>query len=327
LANCAAFADASSGDAVRVVVTGASGFVGRHACATLAEQGHEIVRVSSLRGGGDHRVDLSDGSAVESLLAHSQPDAVVHLAGRMHPSGHEHLRELLEQNAIPAWTLLETVRRCRLAARIVVVSSSAVYGYVASDRNPVVEDQSLRPSLPYGVAKLAVEAIASSYARAGLDLVVLRPFNLAGPGQSQDFVPASFAAQLALVEAGRAFGIRVGRLDRWRDFTDVRDLARAIALLLPGAAGFGPYNVCTGEARSIRDVLKDLLDVAGASETQIEEKPEGPGLLDIPYQCGSAVAIRAAVNWSPQIDWRHTLRDTVTDWRGRVGGAENDVEK
>jgi GDP-4-dehydro-6-deoxy-D-mannose reductase len=195
-----------------------------------------------------------------------------------------------------------------------------VYGAVPAERNPVVEEEPLRPLLPYGASKAAVEAVASVYAAHGLDVITARPFNLLGPGQGADFVAGRFAQQIVQIAARRAEpAIETGPLEPVRDFTDVRDAVRAYVALLEGGAGRGPFNVCSGVPCSVGDMLREMMALAAVNATVRERPGAGtPPGLDVPYQCGSRAAIAKAVGWEPEVAWRETLLDMLTDWRTRA---------
>jgi len=307
---------------VRVLLTGAGGFVGPHVTRALEAAGHAVVRLVGPKASAQEAtpVDLTDARATLEAVRTIRPEAVVHLAARARPGGAEHLQTLLDNNARCAGNVLAACHSAMPRARIVLVSSSAVYGQVPKERNPIGELEALQPVLPYGVSKVAVEAIGSTYRALGLDIVTVRPFNLAGPGQAPGFIPASFARQIVALESGPAGRVvEAGSLEAVRDLTDVRDAARAFALLLEGRPGPGPYNVCSGTPRRVGDVLMALLTLAGLDvevRTGVDAMLEPS--LDIPYQCGDARAVAAAVGWRPEIPWEQTLRDTLWDWRLRL---------
>ena len=212
---------------LRVLVTGAGGFVGGHLRPALELRGHEVVSLFSPRRATSEQlaVDLTDPEAVVRALADARPDAVVHLAARARPAGLESIQTLLDNNVRAAHNVLEAVRSVAPRARAIIVSSSAVYGAVPRKRNPVVEEEPLRPLLPYGASKAAVEALTSVYAAHGLDVVTVRPFNLLGPGQGAEFVTGRFAQQIVEIAAGRAEPvIETGALEPVRDFIQHNDI-------------------------------------------------------------------------------------------------------
>ena len=314
--------DGIEGWTLRVLVTGAGGFVGVHLRSALEGGGHDVVPAFSPRHAAGQRiaVDLADADAATRTVADPRPDAVIHLAARARPAGLDSVQALLDNNVRAAHGVLEAVRCLAPRARVIIASSSAVYGPVPAERNPVVEEEPLRPILPYGASKAAVEAVASVYTAHGLDVVTVRPFNLLGPGQGAAFVAGRFAQQIVQIAAGRAEPlIETGPLDTVRDFTDVRDAVRAYVALLDRRTGRGPFNICSGIPRSVGDLLGEMVALSGVMAT-IRQRPGAgtPSGLDVPYQCGSRAAIRKAVAWEPEVKWRETLLDMLTDWRTRA---------
>jgi GDP-4-dehydro-6-deoxy-D-mannose reductase len=310
---------------VRVLVTGAAGFVGRHLRPALERRGHVVVGLVSPRAGTSDplAVDLGDREATARAVTDARPDAVIHLAARARPATPASMREVIDNNVHAVHSVLEAVRCLGAKIKVVVASSSAVYGVVPIARNPILEEEPLRPVLPYGVSKAGVEAVASAYAAQGLDVVTVRPFNLIGPRQGAEFVVARFAQQIAQVGAGMSEPvIETGPLEPVRDFTDVRDAVRAYVAFVEQRTGPGPFNICSGVPRSVGEVLREMLAIAGLEAAIRPHAGAGtPPGLDVPYQCGSRAAIAQALRWEPEIAWRETLRDTLADWRQRIGGG------
>ena len=232
---------------MRALVTGGRGFVGTWLVRHLVALGHD-VRVLDR-----DEADIRDAAAVESIVAEAAPDVVFHLAAQASVA-----RSLadpfptFEVNVMGTVNVLEAVKRRAAKARVIVASSAEVYGIVGEDALPITEDAPLAPVNPYAASKVAQEAVALAYHRgSGLDVIVTRSFNTIGPGQSTDFALPSFAARLAAIVRGEAPPVlEVGNLDVERDFTDVRDAARAYALLAErGAAGACTIFARVGSAR------------------------------------------------------------------------------
>jgi GDP-4-dehydro-6-deoxy-D-mannose reductase len=215
--------------------------------------------------------------------------------------------------------LLGAVRTHAPAARVVVVTSSEVYGAVRRDELPVREETPFRPVTIYGASKAAADVAAGQWARAyGLHVVRARPFNHTGPGQRPAFVCAAIAKQVAAVEAGRQSPeLRVGNVDPVRDFGDVRDVAAAyLALLAKGHAGEA-YNVCTGEGASVAEVIA-LLRTHARVPMFARPDPGRRRPLDVERIVGSRDRITADTGWAPRIPLSDTLRDVLDDWRRRA---------
>jgi len=303
---------------VRVLVTGAGGFVGGFLLSELRRSGHDTVPVYSPSATTADGLNLLDAERTIRRIDETCPDAIVHLAARSKPATMEALRSLVDENLTMAANVLEASRVAAPRARVILASSSAVYGAVPIERNPIKEDE------PYGAAKAAVEALASVYVALGIDVVVARSFNLVGPGQDPSFAIPSFARQVALASNSTAeHVIETGPLDKTRDFTDVRDAVAAYLLLIARSPPPGLYNVCSGVARCLRDVLEDLMKQAGIRAVVREAPDRGSGgQLDVPYQCGSRALIGRVIGWQPTIPWEETLSDILADWQLRTHAGE-----
>jgi GDP-4-dehydro-6-deoxy-D-mannose reductase len=320
----------------RALVTGASGFVGPHLCAALAAGGHDVWTtdrspLSPSPAGGVHRptrlaaarhtrCDLGDADAVLRLVESVQPEWVFHLASHSSVAhSFEHPQEVLVGNLGSTCNVLEAVRTRAPAAKVLVVGSAEQYGMVPENEQPIREAQPFRPASPYAVSKVAQEYLALQYAAAwGLAILVVRSFNHSGPGQSDRFVLPAFARQIAACEYGLQEPVlRVGNLDVWRDFLDVRDVVRAYLLLLergePGAA----YNVCRGEAFRIHDLLDGLLARAQVA-LRVETDPARWRPADLRMLRGDPGRLRTGTGWQPELAMETTLGDLLEDWRVRV---------
>jgi GDP-4-dehydro-6-deoxy-D-mannose reductase len=308
----------------RVLVTGASGFAGRHLVAACEAAGDEVHTAARAVG-----VDLLDPAAARAAVAEARPDVVYHLAARAHVGfSWKDPAATLQDNVGITLNVLEAVRAEAPEATVVAVSSSEVYG--PPERLPIDEAAPLRPQNPYAVSKASSDLLAGFYADAhGLRVIRARAFNHAGPGQEPVYAIASFARQAAAAaEAGDGvLHMVTGNADTRRDYTDVRDVVRAYRLLAERAEP-GAYNVCSGVSRSARELIAGLAAVIGAElDHQVD-----PALLrprEVMELRGSAAKLRAATGWEPEIPLERTLADTVDWWRGemRAGRAGTRVSE
>jgi GDP-4-dehydro-6-deoxy-D-mannose reductase len=288
----------------RAFVTGGSGFVGRHLVPLLDGA------VAPPR----EELDLLDAEAVRRAVAAAAPTRVFHLAALASVArSWQEPRAVLHDNLEMTVNLLNAVRDEASDAVVVFVSSSEIYG--PPERLPVTEDAPLRPQNPYAVSKAACDLLAGQYADAhGLRVVRMRAFNQAGPGQSEDYVVGTIARQVAEAAGGAAV-IRTGNPDSARDFTDVRDTARAYAAASSLPAGV--YNVCSGIATSVRALVEMAARAAGV-EVRHEVDADRMRAQDVPEVRGSADRLAAATGWRPEIPLERTVADAVDYWRARL---------
>jgi GDP-4-dehydro-6-deoxy-D-mannose reductase len=311
--------------AMRVLVTGANGFVGRYLCAALSARGHVVIPAGRAEHGGDVvPLDLTDALNVRGVVDIARADAVAHLAAQAFvPASIADPLTTHDVNAGGTLRLLEAARAARAAGgtdpRILVVGSADVYGPQPAAAYPLTEATPLRAANPYAASKIAAEAYAVAAAAAyGLRTVVTRSFNHLGPGQDSRFAVASFAVQLARIAAGGDPLLLVGNLDAERDFLDVRDVVAAYVLLLEGAQTAGDvYNVAGGRPTSLKEVLRRLVTIARVG-VEIRDDPARMRPSDIPRLFGDAAKLRAATDWEPAIPLEATLRDVYADARKRV---------
>jgi GDP-4-dehydro-6-deoxy-D-mannose reductase len=263
---------------------------------------------------------LRQPRAIASLVDEIQPHRVFHLAAHADVrQGWNDPDTTLVENLVMTQHVLGAVRQGCPAARVLVVSSSQVYGTVAPSRMPVVESEPMQPEDPYGVSKAATELLAQQHVRAfSLHVACARAFNHIGPRQQRGFVLADFAAGIARVERGESQPVlHVGNLHTRRDFTDVRDVVRAYRLILDAETPGAVYNVCSGRTIAIDDLLRDLL-AAAAVPIQIEVDADLQRPVDRPAIVGSYDALYRATGWSPQIPIAQTVQDTLAYWRAAL---------
>jgi len=287
-------------------VTGGGGFVG----------GHLLPLLDDVVAPPREELDLLDADAVRRAIAAAAPARVFHLAALASVAhSWQHPRAVLRDNVEMTVNVLDAVREEAPEAVVVCLSSGEVYG--PPTRLPITEDAPLRPQNPYAVSKAACDLLAGQYADAhGLQVVRVRAFNQAGPGQSDEYVIGTIARQVAEAEAGGGGEtvIRTGNPDSARDFTDVRDSARAYvaASTLPA----GVYNVCSGTATSVR-ALVEMAARAARVEIRHEVDAARVRAQDVPEVSGSAERLAEASGWRPEIPLEQTIADAIAYWRER----------
>ena len=307
----------------RVLVTGAAGFAGSHLVEHLAGRCELVGWGRSAPPPGPAspatwtRIDLLDRDRVRQAVRELRPDAVYHCAGA--PQVAESWRDTadpLAQNVLTTHYLLDAIRRAEIPCRVLITGSATVYAPSAS---PLREDDPIAPDSPYALSKLCQEQLGwRGCTEDGLHVVLTRAFNHTGPRQGAAFAAPAFARQIALIERGALDPlIKVGNLDARRDLTDVRDVARAYALLMERGAACTIYNVASGIARPIRTILEALAERSRAP-VQITVDPERFRPHDRPMLVGDASRLRTATGWEPAIPFDRTLDDLLEYWRGAV---------
>lgn len=309
---------------MRALITGSQGFVGRHLIRELQDHDWEIGGVDLAPAGAQpaaidyFQADIRDARALEKTVRQFRPAACIHLSGLAFvPEGWANAEAVFSINTLGTIHLLEACRQFAPAAKILVVSSAEVYGEQTGQRL-VTENDELAPANLYAVSKAAADQIARLYAgQYSLPAIVARPSNHIGPGQAPHFAVASFAAQLAAAAAQNTpAAIKVGNLDSVRDFTDVRDVARAYRLLIEKGRPGEAYNIASHREITLRHVLEQLGSIAGLKPV-IEVDPARRRLTEPRARLATA-KIETETNWKPQIAIETTLMDIMAEARSRV---------
>lgn len=304
----------------RLLVTGRHGFVGNIVARALASKdADERWEVADI----DPAFDLRDPVATDHLVASIRPDAVLHLAAQSAvPDSFRDPATTLQVNLMGTLNLLQSLRAIGFAGRFLYVGTGEVYGLVPEAELPIDEGRLPRPRNPYAVSKLAAEALCWQwYASEGMDVVLARPFNHIGWGQSDRFAVSGFARQIAEIRnGGRLPVIVTGNLDVTRDFTDVNDVAEAyLALLARGTSG-EVYNVCSGIEFRIAALLNRMLELAGV-DARVEQDPGRMRLAEQRRMCGNPTKIRLATGWQPSTPMDRSLAAALDYWKGQIGNV------
>ena len=312
-----------------ILVTGAGGFAGGHVLDLLARDAAGAVEVVAwLRPGGAvppparsvrfEAVDVLDAAAVSGAIARLRPALVYHCAGAAHVGqSWSRIEATFAANVLGTHHLLDALWRAGSEARVVIPSSAMIYK--PSDES-ISEDHPLVPPSPYGLSKLAQELLGCRAIADGLGVTIARPFNHIGPRQSPSFVASSLARQIAEIETGRhGRELLVGNLEARRDMTDVRDTVRAYKTILERGRPGRAYNVCSGRAPSIRDLV-DLLVAQARVRISVRVDPKRYQTNDLPVLVGDPSRIRDELGWSAEIPIEQTVGDLLDDWRSRAAG-------
>lgn len=312
----------------RVLITGALGLAGVHLARYLIDRG-DLVYGMDIKGGRDDGLvpaeldfipaDLTRPHDLVRSLELSRPDLIFHLGALLSDRGGPGAsRRLLDCNVMGTLALLEAAKERRPDARILVASSSAVYG--AGDRERIAEDTPLRPVTLYGVSKVMCEGLGAFFARQHCQRVVMaRSFNNTAPGEDARMVSSALTAQVVRMERGETQPILlVGRIDTVRDLTDTRDVVRAYAQIIEEGKVGEVYNICSGVGRSIGSII-DTLRAASDVQFQIGREAEQTREAkdDIPYQVGDPSKVQALTGWKASIPFEETIGDLLDYWRRR----------
>ena len=317
---------------MRILITGITGFVGSHLAEYALGKGNvEVfgtVRWRSRLDNVEHILDrvclidcdLRDSTAVRNTLVEARPDYIFHLAAQSFvPTSWKAPAETLNTNVISELNLLESIRDLKLDSRIQVAGSSEEYGLVYEHEAPITEENPLRPLSPYAVSKVAQDLLAYQYFMSyGIFAVRTRAFNHTGPRRGHVFVSSDFSRQVALIEKGKKEPvIEVGNLEARRDFSDVRDIVRAYWLSLEKGEPGEVYNIGSGNAVTIRELLELILSMTDA-EIEVRQVPERMRPSDVMLLVTDCSKFNRATGWKPEIPLEKTIKDLLDYWRERT---------
>lgn len=301
---------------MRALITGANGFVGKYLSKELLENGYEVIR-TDINGEDVRHLNLLDQESVTRFLSECKPDYIFHLAGQAAVGLSWSIpKETFEINVCGTINLIEACHKSSVKSKLIIIGSSDQYGIVRPEDFPICETIPLNPQSPYAISKRAQEEISLLLARSyGLEIVLTRSFNHIGAGQRKGFVVSDFSSQIVEIEAGkREPVISVGNLSARRDFTDVRDVVRAYRLLAKKGRSGEIYNVGSGKAISILEIL-DLLIKLSKTEIKVFQDPEKLRYVDVPLIVCNPEKIKRDTGWEPKYNISDTLKNVLSYFR------------
>lgn len=315
----------------KALITGITGFAGSHLADLLLSEGFDVygtTRPRSKTENIDHiqdkltlfDADLIDSHSLHTVLSEVKPEFIFHLAAQAFvPTSWSTPATTMESNVTGTIHLFEAVRRAQIDPVIQIACSSEEYGLVYKNETPITEQNPLRPLSTYAVSKIAMDFLGYQYFKSyGVRIIRTRGFNHTGPRQGDVYVCSTFAKQVALIESGKNKPeIKVGNLESYRDFTDVRDMVRAYLLAVKKCEPGDVYNIASEKTWQIKKVLEMLLAM---SKVKITIKPDTARMRpsDVELLLGDATKFREKTGWKTDITFEQTLTDLLNYWRQRV---------
>lgn len=306
---------------MKALITGVNGFVGNYLSKYLIDKGYNVygtvieddVQMDNVN---IKKMNLLNKEEVNETIKSINPDYIYHLAGQS-AVGLSWKEPTLTMNVNINGTinLLDAVRENNIDTKVLIIGSSDEYGVIKPEDCPIREENRLNPASPYAISKMAQEEISKLYVSSyKMNLIMVRAFNHIGPMQGKNFVVSDFASKIADIEKGAEPVIRVGNLEAYRDFTDVRDIVHGYVMLMESGKIGEVYNIGAGNAYRVQEILDILLSLSN-TKIKVEIDPEKLRPSDVPIiQCDNS-KIKAHVNWVPQYDIKNTLKDTLDYWR------------
>lgn len=296
----------------KALVIGSEGFVGRHLGQYLIDHDWDAIGFN-LRTGQD----ILDYEQVRNTLDVERPDVIFHLAAQAYvPESFANPRRTFEVNTIGSLNVLEAVRQLGIKARVHMAGTSEEYGDSQYGKGNTTELTLPNPLSPYAISKLAMDHMGRLYANSyGMDVVVTRAFNHAGPGRGEMYAESSFAKQIVEVELGRRTVVEHGNLDSVRNYTDVRDIVRAYVLAVDLPSGV--YNICSEQSVTMQSILNMMVRLAKCRvKTQVNPVLYRPA--DFSFKTPSCAKFKKATGWEPEITLKHTMEDVLQYWREKL---------
>ena len=304
---------------MKALITGGKGFVGTHLGAELEANGYEVVRCDIVGGDDIVTMDIMNPEMILDVLNTYEPDVLVNMAGQANVGLSWKKPQLTVQlNTIGPINILEAIRVFNPRMRVIIVGSSDEYGSLKEQGTNVTESIPVNPITPFAISKQAQELFAQLYNRSyGMNIYMIRLFNLGGWGQEKGYMISDFASGIAEIEAEKKEYMSVGNLESARDFTHVKDACRAIRLIIEKGYVGEVYNVSSGTTYKAREILNRLLALT-EKEIKVVQNPDRIRPSDTPVVCGSHDKLTRHTGWKPEKSIDEILMDALNYWRERT---------
>ena len=301
---------------MKALITGSEGFVGKYLRAELNAAGYEVTGIDLCAGDGVITANLLDAEAAENALRQVQPRVIFHLAGQADVGKSWKIpQQTISVNEIAAVNLMEAMRKTCPETSLVIVGSADQYGNLREAGARVSEETPMNPMNPYAISKVAQEQLGKAYAKAyGLKVCMTRSFNHGGAGQRPGFMIPDFASGIVKVERGEAEAVSVGNLASKRDFTHVKDVARAYRLIAEKGRAGEAYNVGSGKAYSAEEILNRLIAMARCP-VPVRQDPARMRPSDTPVICCDHSKLTGDTGWEPELPLETLLTETLEYYR------------
>ena len=301
---------------MKALITGSAGFYGTHLCAELKANGYEVVKCDLRTSDDTISIDIMNQAMIQQILVEYRPDVIINMAGQANVGlSWKKPQFTVELNTVGLINILEAIRAVGQKVKFIAIGSSDEYGNLKERGVNVTEDTPVSPITPYAISKQAQEMFAQLYVKNyGMDICMIRQFNLGGAGQAKGFMISDFSSGIAEIEAGHKDYLSVGNLESARDFTHVKDACRAIRLIAEKGHSGEVYNICSGKTYTAQDVLDKLISMA-KKPIEVRQDPTRMRPSDTPVICGNHDKLTAHTGWKPELSIDQILADALDHWR------------
>ena len=303
----------------KALITGSAGFIGTHLANEFRANSYEVIRCDLQETADIISMDIMKPEKIREVLSKYEPDVLINMAGQANVGLSWQKPQLtLELNTIGLVNILEAVRAVKPVTRVITIGSSDEYGALGNSGINVTEETPVNPITPYAISKHSQELFAQLYHKVyGLDICMLRLFNLGGAGQAKGYIISDFSSGIAEIEAGKKDYLSVGNLNSARDFTHVKDACRAIRLVAEKGHSGEIYNISSGVTHTVQELLDVLVSMAKV-RIEVKHDPTRMRPSDTPVVCGNHEKLTKHTGWEAEYTFNEILKDALEYWRNHA---------